>query len=61
MGSRVGILLCDAQAVGHSHTCIQVYQVMDAANGTRSDFIMCDCDSGEQGNEEKCLALTHVF
>lgn len=42
MGSRVDILLCDAQAVGHSHTCIHVYQVMDATNGTRSGFIMCD-------------------
>ena len=35
---------------------LQVSQVTDL-NGTRSDFIICSCDSGAQANERKCLAL----
>lgn len=49
------------QAGGHNHTYIQVFQVMDVTNDTRSDFIICDCDSGEQDNGEMCLVRIHVF
>lgn len=29
-------------------------------NGTTCDFIICNCDSGEQAKEGRCLVLIHA-
>lgn len=59
---QAGLISCFVMQTGcrtrsYLHTGVSSY----GCNGTGSDFIIFDCDSGEQGNKEKRLALIHVF